>query len=152
LSDRLGDAAVNLAIDQHRVYRASAIIDRDVAEKLNIPRLTFHFHHAHVGPKRKGEVLWLERCSCRQARLESIGCRSRPRALGRNFGEWYRLISASERTVRESHCRVRRSAEQVASENLHLLQHPLHRAHDRGAAQRHVATAEGPDAVLNLSG
>ena len=60
LSDRLHNAAVNLAVDQHRIDHFAAIVDRDIFEELDVAGLFIDFDDADVSAERKGEILWLE--------------------------------------------------------------------------------------------
>jgi hypothetical protein len=51
------DAAVDLAVDQQRVDRRAAVVDRDVADDLHLARLRVDVDHARVRAERATEVL-----------------------------------------------------------------------------------------------
>src|SRR5215813_2637675 len=149
LSDGLGDPTVDLTIHQHRVDDPPAIVDSNVAEDANVPSLAIHFYRADVGPKWIGEVLWLERCSGTQARLESLRDRRRSVGCYCDLGEGDGFIAATEKTVSKRHI-ARGNTQQVSGETLHLVQRSLHRAHQRRASHRCVAAAKRADSILHL--
>ena len=56
LGDALHDAAVELALDDHRVDLGAAVVDRGVVEQLDTAGLLVDLDDRHVGPEREHEV------------------------------------------------------------------------------------------------
>ena len=56
LPDALDDAAVHLALDNHRIDLRAAVVDRDVALEIDRARLRIDFDHGEVRAKGKHEV------------------------------------------------------------------------------------------------
>ena len=69
LPNRLNDATVDLPIDQHRIDHFAAVIDSDVAQKLDVACFAINFDDSDVRAEWKGKVLWFEEVSGRQTRL-----------------------------------------------------------------------------------
>ena len=60
LGDALGDPALQLAIDDHRVDDDAAVVDGDVLQQVNAARLGIDLHQTDVGAERPHEVRWVE--------------------------------------------------------------------------------------------
>ena len=56
LADPLGDAAVELAVDDHRVDLLADIVHGDIANQVHHPRLLVDLDEGHVGPERECAV------------------------------------------------------------------------------------------------
>src|SRR6185503_4860653 len=67
LPERLDDAALHLAVDQHRVDHFPAVIDRNVAQKFYVARFAIDFDYSDVSAKRESEVGRLEEVRSRQS-------------------------------------------------------------------------------------
>ena len=81
LRDALGDAAVDLALDQHRVRDAPRVVDRDVTDQVRQPGLGVDLDDREVGAERVRRVRRGEVVLGRQAAFEALGQRAtgRPR-------------------------------------------------------------------------
>ncbi len=96
LSDRVHDPAVHLPVDQHRIDRRAAVVDRDVLDDLHLARLGIDLDHARVRSEREHEVLRVvERCLL-EPRLD-VGWQLLGRDVGgeRDVGHRLGLVRAS---------------------------------------------------------
>src|SRR5512146_2417417 len=58
-ADSLNHAAVDLALDDHRIDLWPAVVDGDVAKDLHDPGFDVHLHRADVRAERKDKVRWI---------------------------------------------------------------------------------------------
>ena len=60
MSQRLNNAAMDLAVYQKRIDDLAAIVHSNVALHVNFAGFAINFNHHDVGSKREGEVLGFE--------------------------------------------------------------------------------------------
>ena len=82
-----GQAAVDLAVDDHRVDAGAAVVQRVEATDFGFTRGAVDVHHAQVDAEREGEVRWVVVVHGLQARLHAIGWQvvSLPSHVGHGF-------------------------------------------------------------------
>ena len=73
LADGVHDPAVDLAVDQLRVDRRAAVVDRDVADDVDVAGLRVHVDHARVRAEREHEVLRVVERELLEPRLHALG-------------------------------------------------------------------------------
>src|SRR4029077_2330292 len=151
LRDALGEAHHHLAVDDLRVSHGAGVVDRDVAEKLHIPRLRVDFDDRNVRAGRPREVR-------RGAHVGGLGPRfhplrqvvRRPSVEGELL-ERERVLRAPEDAANVLDLRLV-DAEPVGSELLRLLADAVGRVVERDAADGEAATAVGVHPERNDGG
>ena len=153
LRDRLHDAAVHLALDDHRVDHVAAVVDRRVALDRDLARLAVDLDLGDVRAEREREVGRVVERRRLEVRLDARGHRvpgpggegqllDRLGALGRALD-----LPLARRPLEV----VGRALEQVRGDQARLVAHLLARQLQRRAADRQRARAVGAEAVGRLA-
>ena len=87
LPDSVHDPAVHLAVDQHRVDRRPAVVDRDPADDLDLPGLRVDVDDAGVRAEREHEVLGVIERLLVEPGLHALGHVHRHVRGARHLGE-----------------------------------------------------------------
>ena len=73
LADALGDAAVELAVDDHRVDLLADVVDRDVADEVDLAGLLVDLDDGDVRPERPRAVRGVVVGGLVEVRLHALG-------------------------------------------------------------------------------
>src|SRR5205807_1871587 len=137
LTHALGDAAVALAIDHHRVQDSTAVVDRQVPHKSHLARLTIDLYDGQVHTERERLAFRFEKPIGFQTRLVTFGDLAviRARGDGAKRGRAVGYPAYADPPLRKFDVR-RRRLKRVGGQADDLLPYALRCA-------EHSATADG---------
>ena len=151
---RVHDAAVHLALDEHRVDRPAAVVHRHVADDRDLAGVGVHLDDRRVGPERPDEVVRVVERVLLESRLHAL--RDALGHVGRtgDVGERQALVRRAADLVLAVHDLdvLGRRLEHVGGELLGLVGHLVGGARHRLAADGQRARAVGAHAERALGG
>ena len=153
LADALGEAAMDLAFDDHRVDQPAEIVRRDEVDEGGLAGAGIDLELADIGAGREGEVGRVVEGGFLQARLHAVGQIVRGVGGERDHRQRDRLVGAGdlELAVLDDDVVLGR-LQRMRGDLLGLGLDLLHRLDDGGAADRDRARAVGAHAELHLVG
>ena len=150
LADRVGDAALHLALDDQRVDQRAAVVDRGVLGDLHLAGVAVHVDGDDVRAEGEGEVLRLEEARRFEPRLEAgrqvlrdVGRAGQFRPGDLAVGHARR----AEQTALEGHV-IAGGLEEVCRQRLRLGDDLVDAHDDRRSADRRAAAAVSVAAIV----
>ena len=153
LADALGETAMDLALDDHRVDQPSEIVGGDEVDERGLAGAAVDLDLADVGARGEGEVGRVVERGFLQARLHAVGQIVRGVGGERDHRQRDRLVGAGdfEFAVLDDDVVLGRF-QLMRGDLLGLGFHLLHRLDDGGDADRRRARSVGAHAELHLVG
>ena len=90
-TDAVGEAAVDLALDDHLVDPRAAVVDGYEPSHLHLGRARIDVHHADIGPEGVGEILRVVADLRFEAALDTLGEVARAMGTHRDLLDGHRL-------------------------------------------------------------